>query len=107
MNEDQFKEAVAAFRGSMRHQGDQVESPGLQAILQREGGNRPRPVRWVVAAVVVLIVGAIPVSYERERQQQRAAEQAREDALLLDRVNAGISRAVPRSLEPLLGGEIR
>jgi hypothetical protein len=108
MNEDQFKQAIAAFRSSMRDQGDRAESPGLQAILQGEHANRrPRPVRWVVAAVVMLILGAIPVSHERARQQQRATEQAREDALLLERVNAGISRAVPRSLEPLLGGEIR
>lgn len=106
MNEDQLKDAIAAFRGSIRRQGDQMESPGLEAILKREQvSRRPRPLRWVVTAAVVLVLGAIPVSYERSREQQRAAEQAREDAILLQKVNAGLSRTVPRSLEPLLGWE--
>jgi hypothetical protein len=109
MNEDQFKDAIAAFRGSMRQQGDLIESPGLEAILRpAPAAGRLRPVRWVVTTAVVLILGAIPVSYERSREQQRAAEQAKEDALLLEKVNAGLSRTVPRSLEPLLGrGESR
>lgn len=109
MNEDQFNDAIAAFRGSIRHQGDQTEIPGLEAILQRERApRRPRPVRWVVTTAVVLILGAIPVSYEHSREQQRAAEEAREDAVLLEKVNAGLSRTVPRSMEPLVKwGELR
>ncbi len=85
-------------------------------LVPREPAGRPaadqavRPtflLRWVIAVVGVLILGSIPVSYEHAREQQRAA-QAREDALLLEKVNAAISRTVPRSMEPLLGlGEIR
>jgi hypothetical protein len=112
MNEDQFamneiRDAIASFRSSMRHEGDQTESPGLEAILQRDAASRgPRTLRWVAVAAVVVILGAIPFSYQRTReQQQRAAAQAREDALLLEKVNAGLSRTVPRSLEPLLKWE--
>jgi hypothetical protein len=131
MNDEQFKDAVAWFRSSIRHQGDQAEIPEIQAIrnvgrtsrsawdvlVPRKPAGRPaadrevRPtflLRWVIAVVGVLILGAISVSYERTREQQRAAEQAREDTLLLEKINAGISRTVPRSMEPLLGlGEIR
>jgi hypothetical protein len=96
----EFKDAIATFRSSIRYQGDQAEIPGLEALARRQ---QARPLRWVVTAAVVLILGAIPVSYERTREQQRAAEQAREDAVLLEKVNAGLSRTVPRSLEPLLG----
>ena len=109
MNEDQFKEAVSWFRSSIRRQGDQSEIPELQTIMRkREMPFSARPMRWAVAVAVALMLGAIPVSYERTREQQRAAEQAKEDALLLEKVNAGLSRTVPRSMEPLLGlGEIR
>src|ERR1035438_1019648 len=98
MNEDRFEDAVSRFRDLIRHEGNQAQSPALQAILQRQQVNR-RPRRWAAAAigVAVLILGAIPVSYERTRGQQRAAEQAREDRILLKHVNAGISRTVPRS----------
>ena len=109
MNDEGFKDAATSFRSSIRHQGDRAEIPELQTILRKaETPFFARSLRWAVAAVVVLILGAIPVSYERTREQQRAAEQAGEDALLLEKVNAGISRTVPRSMEPLLGlGEIR
>jgi hypothetical protein len=116
MNDEQFKDAGAWFRSAIRHQGDYAEIPEIQAILQLKHNRKPagrpaadrevRPtflLRWVIAVVGVLILGAIPVSYEHTREQQRAAEQAREDTLLLEKVNAGISRTVPRSMEPLLG----
>jgi hypothetical protein len=104
MNDEQFKEGISWFRGLIRYQGDQAEIP---TQIARTPVPVPRsPLRWVVAAVALLALGAIP--YERAREQQRAAEQAREDALLLEKVNAGISRTVPRSMEPLLGrGEPR
>lgn len=109
MNDEQFKDAVAWFRSSIRYQGDHTEIPELRTILRKvETPFFARSLRWAVVAVVALILGAIPVSYERTREQQRAAEQERQDALLLEKVNAGISRTVPRSMEPLLGlGEIR
>ncbi len=104
MNDEEFKDGMSWFRGLIRYEGDQAEIP--MQIVRRPVRVPPSPLRWVVVGVVLLALGAIP--YERIREQQRAAEQAREDALLLEKVNAGISRMVPRSMEPLLGlGETR
>jgi hypothetical protein len=104
MNDEEFKEGISWFRGLIRYQGDRAEIP---AQIVRTPSRVPwSPLRWIVAAVALLALGAIP--YERTREQQRAAEQAREDTLLLEKINAGISRTVPRSMEPLLGrGETR
>jgi hypothetical protein len=113
MTDEQFKDAVSWFRSSIRRRCEHASSPGLQTILHRH--QRPaRPRRWAVAAVFVsLILAAIPVSYERTREKQRSTEQEmtqqemakrdREDAILLQKVNAGLSRAVARPMEPLMG----
>ncbi len=104
-----FREAVARFRDALRQEGERSESPGLQAILSRNRSAksiRPQRTRvaWAAAAVVALMLGAIP-AYERalrENARQRAAEQEKADAQLLEQVNAGLARSVPRAMAPLM-----
>jgi hypothetical protein len=48
--------------------------------------------------LIILLV--IPV-YKNKREEKRA-RQAMEDALLLEQVNASLSRDVPASMEPLM-----
>ena len=56
--------------------------------------------RWILAAASLLILALGP-AYWQTRQQARAAEMARADALL-QQVDAEISRAVPQTMEPLV-----
>jgi hypothetical protein len=101
-----FQEAVARFRDAVHQEGERTASPGLDAILARERRSKRARLRFAVAAMVVLALGAIP-AYENARhmnaQRQREAAQARADALLLEQVNAGLSRSVPRAMAPLMG----
>ena len=54
---------------------------------------------WPLAAAAVILIASIPIYRARIAHQQQA------DALLLERVEAGISRDVPQALEPLLHAE--
>ena len=97
-----FREALAGFHDAVRQEGEQNESPGLQAILDRERSVKGLRLRWAAAAAVVLVLSAIP-AYKNAQQRQSEAEQAKADALLLEKVRAGLSRSVPRAMTPLLG----
>jgi len=48
----------------------------------------------------VLLLTAAPVYWNA--LQPRAAEQAKSDELLLERIDASLSRSVPTSMEPLM-----
>jgi hypothetical protein len=100
MNE--FREAIAQFRHSVLREGQRTGSPGLQAILSRDRRAASLRVRWAAAAVVALMLAAVP-AYESVLQRQREAAQEKADTLLLQQVNAGLSRSVPRAMTPLMG----
>jgi hypothetical protein len=53
--------------------------------------------RWPLAAAAAILLVGIPL-YKAARD----ARQAEADALLLERVEAGVSRVVPAAMEPLL-----
>jgi hypothetical protein len=104
------REALSRFRDAVHREAERSESPGLQAILAGERPAKDLRFRWAVAASVALAVGAIPAyvhSYESARERQREAAQAEADAtadsLLVEQVNAGLSRSVPRAMTPLAG----
>jgi hypothetical protein len=100
MNE--FRETVSQFRNAMRTEGEQSVCPGLQAILHRDRVSRTFRLRWAAAAAAILLtLGAVPV-YQRE-QKERAAAREQADILLLEQINAGLSRPVSPAMEPLLG----
>ncbi len=99
----ELRKTVARFRDAMHAEGERSASPSLQAILHREGAAKGIRLRWVVAAVaVILTLGAIPV-YQQE-QKQREAAQDESDRVLMEQVNAGLSRSVSPAMEPLMGG---
>ena len=86
-----FRKALAGFRDSL----EQCPVPPVHL----------RPVRqviprWILAAAAVLLVAAAPAYWTA--RQQRAVEQSKTDELLLERVNEGLSRTVPASMEPLM-----
>jgi hypothetical protein len=89
--------ALVLFRGSVRHWSDrQVRVPRRLAAP----GPRPLPLRWALAAAALLVLAAVPI-YRNAQDRQHQAEMARADALLLEQVDAEVSRAVPRPMEPL------
>ena len=95
--------SLALFRGSVRHWSDrQVRVPRLLAPTRGSRGYpaRPLPVRWALVTAALLVLAAVPI-YRNAQVRQRQAEIARADALLLEQVDAEVSRAVPRPMEPL------
>ena len=60
--------------------------------------------RWVLASAALSLMVAGPVWWNARQQRaiQANEDQAKADELLLERVNAGLSRSVPASMEPLM-----
>ena len=92
-----LESAIALFRDSVRDCGEfygrlRVSAAKAQSV---------RPYRWASVAAALLLLAAIPM-YTSSRERRRAAEMARADAVLLEQVDAEISRAVPAPMEPLV-----
>ena len=109
---DRMESAMAEFRGSV-HDWSAAQSAAAPHIAWQarqttagDGLSHRRPPvrhlarRWILAAASLLILALGP-AYWHTRQQARAAEMARADALL-QQVDAEISRAVPQTMEPLV-----
>ena len=96
--------AIVQFRESVRGFGESYGSPEISspAGVRRARRNfAARPSRWAPVAAALVLLAAIPI-YTNSRDRRRAAEMARADAALLEQVDAGISRAVPAPMEPLV-----
>ena len=96
--------ALALFRGSVRHwsgRQSQAEPPAIASILPTGRGSSVWPMRGALVAAALLVLAAVPI-YRNARDRQRQAEIARADALLMEQVDAEVSRAVPRPMEPLV-----
>ena len=96
--------ALALFRGSVRHWSDgqsRAVPPAIGSILSARRGSWAQPLRWALVAATLLVLAAVPV-YRNVQDRQRQAEAAMADALLLEQVDAEVSRAVPRPMEPLV-----
>lgn len=91
--------ALSRFRGSVRQWSERQGSAGtLQAAQPR---FRWTPARWALAAAALLLVATVPV-YRSTRHPQAGPKLAEADVLLLEQVDAQVSQAVPRPMEPLL-----
>jgi hypothetical protein len=96
--------ALGLFRGSVRHWSSgqsRAEPPAIGSISPARRGPSIQPMRWALAAVTLLVLAAVPI-YRNAQDRQRQAEIAKADALLLEQVDAEVSRAVPRPMEPLV-----
>lgn len=87
---------LGQFRGAIREWSERT----VPAALQQRPRAHWRPARWAVAAVLLLVVGIPVYKVSREARARQAASQA--DTVLLEQVEAGISRSVPQPMEPLL-----
>jgi hypothetical protein len=96
---------LSGFRGAVREWTARQPGSEHPGSLPFEHARRSQVVRrasWVLATAAALVLLVIPV-WKDARDKRLAAETARADALLLERVNFQISQPVPASLEPLLG----
>jgi hypothetical protein len=87
----QLKNALLGFQRSLE------QSPVPAVNYSRVRQTLPR---WILAAAALSLLAATPMYWNA--RQQRAAEQARADELLLQRIDASLSRSVPASMEPLM-----
>ena len=102
-----LEDAVAFFRGAMHEWGSREPLARWQPEPAPRR-SRIQPARWALLAATLMILAAVPLYRNVERQ--RAADRARADALLMEQVDAGLSRPVPAPMEPLLNlvpGDIR
>ena len=95
-----MESAISMFRGAVRNWSDRQSVGGAEQVWESRPRLMMRPMRWAMAAAALLILVAAPV-YQGAREKQRRAEAARADALLLEQVDAEVSQAVPRTMEPL------
>jgi hypothetical protein len=94
---DRTENALAEFRGSA-HNWSAAQSASAPPIARRPPARTAQ--HWMLAAASLLILVSAS-AYWHTRQQTRAAEMARADALL-EQVDTEISRAVPQTMEPLV-----
>jgi len=87
----ELHDALAGFRSSL----EQAQVPAVSYPRVR-----PTLPRWILATAALALLVATPLYWNAH--QQRAAEQARADELLLERIDASLSRSVPASMEPLM-----
>jgi hypothetical protein len=98
-----LQETLAVFRDSVqqwtdRCGGSEVPSP---AFLRTDSAVfSGRPFHWALAVVALILLVLIPV--HKNTSERRLVEAEAEDTLLLEQVNAQLSRTVPEALEPLM-----
>jgi hypothetical protein len=91
---------LAGFRGAVRRLAAERWGTVPARISQpRQTGLQTWCLRG--AAVATLLLAALVPIY-RGAHQRRSAAIAQADAQLLEEVDAGVSRSVPRTMEPLL-----
>jgi hypothetical protein len=97
----QLETTLAQFRGAVRAWSGAVTPPAWRLPAARAPWFSWTRLSLAAAALCVLL--ATPVYWNvRARARAEQAAEARADALLLERVDSEISRAVPEPMEPLV-----
>jgi len=91
---DRFEAALTQFRGAVHQWSDAPPAAPPVPIT-----SRPRRFAWAFAAVLVVLLACLSVSYIK--YHQAAALEPVSDATLLSQVRAEVSRTVPSAMEPL------
>jgi hypothetical protein len=91
----QLKNALTGFRNSL------AECPAPPVSWRPVRQNLPR---WILATAALLLLAGAPLYWSARQQRaiQTAEDQAKADELLLERIDASLSRSVPASMEPLM-----
>jgi anti-sigma factor RsiW len=102
---DQCHQEVARLHEGLVAFKQSVHQWAAQPVQERLEVSQSRPQSrqwwtWAVATAAAMSVALLPLYLDvREAQQTRAKA---EDSLLLDQVNARLSRTVPQSMEQLM-----
>jgi hypothetical protein len=90
-----FQNVLAGFKSSLE------QSPIPAVSYSRVRQTLPR---WILATAALALLVAAPVYWNARQQRapQPAEDQAKSDELLLERIDASLSRSVPSSMEPLM-----
>ncbi len=95
---EQFRESLGFFRASVREVA--VQADQVQTVFRAPSRGR----RWftgaVAAAALLAILAWLPI-YKAHEDRQKAAEVARQDAELLQQVDAELSSEVAGPMKPL------
>jgi hypothetical protein len=103
-------ERLGSVLGELRHgiwEWSKQESSGLDRMAWSSGAAASRQVRVAIrlrislAAAALVLVAAGPI-YKYMNEKRPEAESSRADVALMERLEDGVSRAVPRAMEPLL-----
>jgi hypothetical protein len=93
--------AVAEFQETLSVFGETVKQWAHDEAPQRSWRRPERHVlQWVGIAAAIVIAALVP--FYAQMQIREREVRAREDALLLERVDEQISRDVPKAMEPWL-----
>lgn len=91
-----FRDSVQAW--SARQSASRPHAWGLADALRPFPSHR---LRLLLAMAAMVVLAVVPLYRGAMERQRRHAEMAREDAILMERVDDQISRSVPASMEPL------
>lgn len=94
-----FQATLSLFRDSVRHWSGR--QPGSEAGAIPKIAPTRWPARWAMAAAALLLVATVSI-YRNTRRPQLGGLMPQADVVLLEQVDAEVSRAVPRGMEPLL-----
>ncbi|MGA3097635.1 MAG: hypothetical protein ABSF25_14365 [Bryobacteraceae bacterium] len=99
---------VARMEGALQRFGGAVRAwsaaqPGAQSAgaWRMDHTSMVRPLRWGLAAAALVVLAVIP-TWKSARDRRMAEEAARADDILMEQVDAQVSRTVPVTLEPLV-----
>jgi hypothetical protein len=92
-----LRETLSLFRDSLQYWSQETRGAVVPDRMWDASTGWIMPLRWVMAAGVLIVLLTLPL-YKNARDRRRAA-QAIEDAVLLERVNADLSRPVPAPME--------
>jgi hypothetical protein len=98
-----LRETLLAFSHSVQHWAEAQAStciPGNEFLRNRSSTWRMGPLRWALAAAAVIILIIVPL-YKNAGNRYRETDSS-EDAVLLEQVNAHLSRTVASPIEPFM-----
>jgi hypothetical protein len=91
---------VARFQAELAEFGSAVRdwSERHTVVKPARNGRYARPLRWAWLAAAAIVLSSVP-AYLSARHRQ--AEQTRADAVLMEQIDANVSRAIAAPMEPL------